>query len=216
MGKKMKLSMNKLLAGALVYVLATFNASATLIGFTDRSAWEAAVGGTFTTEDFSSTPSAVYEFSPVDVGDFTVSVTGSTFGSTWHNISSTGSGGAAFNSVNGTQQLNLATGDIGGTTLEFDFEIYAFGADWAGVSDSRTTSFLIDGILLDIPSLTGGFFGFVSDTTLTTNFLTLTAGAADGFGMDNLVYAATVPEPSIMALIGLGLLGFGFTRRRKA
>ena len=199
---------------ALCLGMAASSASATLIAYTDRSLWEAAVGGTFIEEDFSGVANAVYEFSPVDVGDFTVSVAGDTFGSTWHNISSTGSGGSSLNSVNGTQQLNLATGDRGGTTLEFDFEIYAFGADWAYPSnDTRVTSFLIGGIQLDIPFLTGGFYGFVSDIALTTNFLTLTAGPADGFGMDNLVYSQ-VPEPFTLALFGLGLAGIGFSRRK--
>ena len=209
---------SKWLAGVLLYVFATCNASAALIAFNDRTAWEAAVGGTFLTEDFSTTPSGVYEFSPIDVGDFTVSVAGSTFGSTWHNISSTGSGGALVNSVNGTQQLNVATGDEGGTTLAFDFDIYAFGADFAHVSDSRTTSFFIDGIQLEIPFLSPGFFGFVSDTAFSDTFLALTGGLADGFGMDNLVYAATrssVPAPPAIILLGLGLLGIGLTRQRQ-
>jgi len=209
--------MKRIIAGILVYVFATVNASAALIGYNDRTAWEAAVGGTYLEEDFSSTASAVYEFSPIDIGDFTVSASGSTFGPTWHNISSSGAGGSSLNDVNGSQQLNAATGDSGGTTLEFDFEIYAFGADWAGVSnDSRITSFVMDGMQLDIPYLTGGFFGFVSDTALTTNFLSLTAGGADGFGMDNLVYATSVSEPMIIPLLGLGILGLGLIRRRKA
>lgn len=211
--------MKGFLTGLIIYFLVTFNASAALLGFNDRSAWEAAVGGIFTEEDFSSTPDVVYEFSAVDVGDFTVSTTGSTFGSTWHNISSNGSGNAPSNSVNGTQQLNLATGDLGGTTLEFDFSINAFGANWAGVSDNRTTSFFIDGIQLDIPTLTSGFFGFVSDTVFTTNLLQLTAGSPDGFGINNVVYAEaeseeipTIPEPSTITLLGLSLLILGFAR----
>jgi hypothetical protein len=213
-------SKNRWIAGLLVggFGFASVNASAALVGYTDRTAWEAAVGGSFVEEDFSTTASGSYETTPIDVGDFTVSVSGSTFGSSWHNIGPLGSGGAASSSVNGSQQLNLSTGDVGGTTLEFDNSIYAFGANWAGVSDSRTTSFLIDGIELDIPALTGGFFGFVSDTALTTNFLTLTAGAADGFGMDDLVYSysSSVPEPSTVALLGLGVLGLRLSRRKKA
>lgn len=206
------------LAGILIYVFAISSASAALIGFNDRTAWEAAVGGVFFSEDFSGVANSTYDGAPVDVGDFTVSRTGSNFGSTWHNVSSTGAGGAPSNSVNGSQQLNLATGSSGGTTLAFDFDIYAFGADWAGVSDSRTTSFIIDGIQLDIPNLTGGFFGFVSDTALTSNFLKLTNGAADGFGMDNIVYSASasVPEPSSILLLGLGLLGVTLSRSKKA
>ncbi len=207
----------KSLSIAATLGLASSQALAGVVTFTDRLAWEAAVGGVFTLEDFSSVSSAVYETTPVDVGDFTVSVSGTTFGSSWHNISSTGAGGAAFNSVNGTQQLNVATGDQGGTTLAFDFNIFAFGADFAGVSDSRTTSIFIDGLQIDIPALTGGFFGFVSDTAFNSNLLALTAGSADGFGMDNLVYASqssSVPEPGSLALLGLGLAGIGFARRK--
>lgn len=190
------------------------NASAALIAFTDRADWEAAVSGNFLSEDFSSTSSGDYMTSAIDVGDFTVSMTGSSFGTSWHNISSIGAGGSALNSVDGSQQLNVATGSTGGTTLEFDFDIYAFGADFAYVSDSRTTSFLIDGVQLDIPYLDSEFFGFVSDTAFSANFLTLTSGGADGFGMDNLVYAASVPEPGTLALLGLGLAGIGFSRKK--
>lgn len=212
--------MKKVINKSLVFLAATVlagNASAGVIAYTDRNAWEAAVGGVFYTEDFSSTPSGVYEFTPIDVGDFTVSVNGSTFGSSWHNISATGAGGASANSVNGTQQLNVATGSVGGTVLDFDFDIYAFGANFASVSDSRTTSFMIDGFQLDIPYLTGGFFGFVSDSAFSSNVLALTAGGADGFGMDNLVYAAastSVPVPASFALLGLGLAGLGFARKK--
>ena len=74
----------------------TNSAFAALIAFNDRSAWEAAVSGNFIEEDFSSfTSTVVYEVTPVDVGDFTVSVSGTTFGPSWHNISSTPAGGSA-------------------------------------------------------------------------------------------------------------------------
>jgi hypothetical protein len=202
--------MKRFIAVVFLCLITTFNASATLISFTDRTAWEAAVNGDFILEDFSSAPMSDYFASPIDVGDFTVSLTGSNFGSGWHLI---GTGGN--NNFSGTSELQAATASDSTTTLDFDFSIYALGADWGAVSDNRTTSFFIDGIQLDIPALNGGFFGFVSDTALNSSMMTLTSGNADGFSIDNLVYAK-VPEPSTIALLGLAFLGFTLGKRKKA
>lgn len=69
-----------------------------------------------------------------------------------------------------------------------------------------------------------GFTTFSLDFSTTTSSLTaITFGAigGDNVGMllDNIVItdrvATTVPEPSILALFGLGLAGFGFASRKK-
>ena len=99
----------------------------------------------------------------------------------------------------------------------FDFPITAFGANWAGISDGgRITSFDIAGTILAFPEINGGFFGFVSDIAFSGPLLFLSAGAPDGFGIDNVVYSAVaVAEPTTLALFGIGLAGIGLARRRK-
>lgn len=166
----------------------------TLTPYSDRTAWEAAVVS-FSEENFNAFTTGVsYEAGAIDVGDFSVSVAGVTYGFAFHNIGPNLIG----NNVNGTPQINAATGFSSLTTLAFNSPIFAFGADWDGVSDgSRTTSFTVGGVTLSIPNLEPGFFGFVADAPFSQVQLNLAAGSADGFAFDNVVYSAArqgVPE----------------------
>ena len=51
----------------------------------------------------------------------------------------------------------------------------------------------------------GNYFGYLDSNTFV-----------DGFGVVNYTLTATVPEPSTLGLLGAGLLGLGFIRRRRA
>jgi len=70
------------LVSAIAFGCLASQAQATILTvYNNRAAWEAAVAGSFDEQNFDSyTTFTSYEFSPVDVGDFSVSVSGATFG----------------------------------------------------------------------------------------------------------------------------------------
>ena len=66
-----------------------------------------------------------------------------------------------------------------------------------------------DGMLaIKVTSLWGDFYVGDSTLNIVTSDAVLTSNSV-------LTIDAVVPEPSIVALFGLGLLGLGFARRRK-
>jgi hypothetical protein len=188
-------------------------AAPVLTVYTDRAAWEAAVSGTFVEENLNAfNPGVSYELAPLDVGDFTISVSGDTFPG-WHQVGPNNT----VNDVNGTAQLNAITVLNGRTTLSFDFPVWAFGAHWAGISDSRVTSIDVDGTVLPLPNLNQAFYGFTSSAPFSSLFLSLTTGGPDGFGMDDVVYSrSAIPEPATLALVGLGLAALALRRRNRS
>jgi hypothetical protein len=59
------------------------------------------------------------------------------------------------------------------------------------------------------------FVGLIADSLFLTASFEGVTGITTGFNVDNLSYAALVPEPATIALLGLALAGLGFARRRK-
>lgn len=178
------------------------SAQATVMIYTDRTSFEAAISGAVT-EDFSDTTLA----SPLS------SITGS---------------GAVTPSITGGHLYDIIdNGSSIDTVFNFSSGVYSFGGDWdfspggAGTGIAFTTA---NGTTTNIGELLNsggtaftGFWGFVSTDAFTSVGLSEGSnplGIQETYYLDNLTFS-TVPEPGTLALMGVGILGFAFASRRK-
>lgn len=140
--------------------------------------------------------------------------------------------------ITGGKLIDTVSGNSGSLAFNFDEGQTAFGGIFDLVTDSSSTAGLTvtatfgnssQIIQTILPTCSGCFFGFTSDTAFNQVILTptlRTSGTSEKFSLDNLeigsVVAAAppevgaVPEPATwaMMLFGFGAVGFGMRRRR--
>lgn len=118
-------------------------------------------------------------------------------------------------------QLNVGTASL---IFTFDTPIQAFGATITGLGTGTGNLHVLfdDGAAHDIlitGSTLGGaqFFGFTDPKTfissVTFQFQGVTGGSRDVIGVDDVLFAPSVPEPTslVLAMMGaLGVLSFGY------
>lgn len=188
--------------------------------FTDRASWEAAVGGSFSEEDFNSftVDTSFDNGSSVDVGDFTLNG----FGDCCSNDNKVDASPFSFGGVDGTSYVVGQVNNTGSTffNMTFNSAITAFGAEFDRISDDRITQLVADSEApINIPDITSGFFGIVADGSFSTLAFQPGDSQFDRFGMDNVVYAsssASVPF-EFSPTLGLFAVGgvWGVSRLRK-
>lgn len=127
---------------------------------------------------------------------------------------------------NGTNMLvNNFWNPVEGTFYE-DFNLFGFDAGWSNTDDNGTIISVVTNIdtyvfnvNFDIAS-SADFYGFIADENeFFTSFnissnVDVALNAIDNVTVGSLE-ATSIPEPSSIALLGLGLAGFGLSRRKK-
>lgn len=186
--------------------------------YTDRAAWEAAVGS-FMTEDFNNlTPGVIADGATLDTGMIQLTRDGSDNG---------GDGlfevepGGNFGNVDGTTFISGETGASPHENILVEFggqSIFAFGADWFSPFSGDGIGIQVGNELILLDSISGfdiGFVGFTLDAGSVNSIAIVgnpgTITFQELWSADNFSYA--VPAPSALALLGLGGMVAGRRRR---
>lgn len=187
---------------ALAFVVAAANNAAAVSIFTDRTAWQTALGGPIVTETFDN-----------DIRDSAVI----TFA---NGVVSTGTDGFSQNAVLSGWFHGIIDSDDDGLSNQFDKitwtfprAIRGFGADWLSTASgerARVTA-RFDGPrhTVDFQSELGGngtgFLGFIGTTRFTviefTTSSTSNVFLNESYYVDNLSFG--IPEPTSLVLLGL-------------
>ncbi|MGE3180186.1 MAG: PEP-CTERM sorting domain-containing protein [Phycisphaerae bacterium] len=188
--------------------------------FTDRGAWEAAVGGPIVTEDFNSLGTqSIADGQTLDTGLIQIKRDGSPNGADGALLIEPGS---AFGNFDGTNFLDGETGAAPHERVDLSFggaNIVAFGADWVSPFSGDGIGIEVGSDLILLDSITGfnaGFVGFISDTD-SFETISIVGNPANVtfqelWSADN--FSFVVPEPGTLSLLFVGAAALGARRRR--
>ncbi len=147
-----------------------------------------------------------------------------------------GAGGVGRYPISGDNFWEIRAGSSGDFSIDFDTPVAAFGFYGIDIGDfgGQLTLALANGLstIINVPATSGGagnntdgsvlYFGLIGNTAADQfNSVTFnsTSTFADDFGFDDLTVGTlsqlqTVPEPSSIALLGIGLLGFAGIKKK--
>lgn len=205
---------------AICLAFISFNATATLIG--DRTTFESSLGSVVT-DDYQN---AGYVFVQSDAAMSSV------LGETQYTSTGFANNNIVFESggnkyycagCNGSFLLDFANTSVSGANGVFGVGFDYFNADsplynaFITYGDGSTDNVALD--LFLFPN--SQFFGVTSPLLISTIHFGLANGGttqAGSFVIDDLTIGNSVgvPEPSLIALLSIGLLGIGIARRKKA
>ncbi|MCJ8318038.1 MAG: PEP-CTERM sorting domain-containing protein [Colwellia sp.] len=188
-------------------------ANAGLITFSDRTAFELALG-TSQTEDFDSfVADTSFHPSSIDLDDFSIVVTGNDVRANY-NIIDAPALVSSESDVNGSAHMRVFTNINKDLLFTFDYPTFGFGVDIASLNDGNRTRILIDGVDAILAINPGDFFGVISTEAFTS--VTFQGIINDVYGIDNVTYSGVqVPEPSTLAIFALGMIGLVSRRFKK-